>query len=68
MHIVFTLRRDGSDKGAVLTCDLLLQLRFAAPRSNVDEELRDACGDAIHSVRRRVAGGTGIAAAATAAP
>jgi hypothetical protein len=54
MHIVFALRR-GADAGtALLTCDLLLSLKIPAPQDNVDEELRDACGDALQAVRQRV--------------
>jgi hypothetical protein len=54
MHIVFALRR-GADAGtALLTCDLLLSLKIPAPQDNVDEELRDACGDALEAVRQRV--------------
>jgi hypothetical protein len=51
MHIAFTVRRGRDDKSTVLTCDLLLRLSIPAPQSNVDEELRDACGDAINNVR-----------------
>lgn len=52
MHIAFTVRHGQDDKSTVLTCDLLLSLSIPAPQENVDEELRDACGDAINSVRR----------------
>jgi len=55
MHIAFTLRHGKDPASTVLTCDLLLSLGIPAPQENVDEELRDACGDAIVSVRRTTA-------------
>lgn len=55
MHIAFTIRKGPDDDTTVLTCDLLLSLNVPAPQANVDEELRDACGDAIVSVRRTTA-------------
>ena len=56
MHIAFTVRPGADDKSSVLVCDLVLQPNVPAPQSALDEELRDACGDAIHSVRRTIAG------------
>ena len=40
------------EKSAIMTCDLLLVPNVPAPQDAVDEELRDACGDAINSVRK----------------
>lgn len=51
MHIVLKVQ-PGGDKQSVMTCDLLLSPGLPAPQSAVDEELRDACGDAIVSVRK----------------
>lgn len=54
MHLVFSLRKGADEKsGTVLVCDLLLSLDFPAPEGPLDEELRDACGDAITNVRAR---------------
>jgi len=52
MHIAFTLRPGADDKSAIMMCDLDLALSIPAPQGPLDEELRDACGDAINSVRR----------------
>jgi hypothetical protein len=52
MHIAFTVRPGTDDKSSVLVCDLVLQPNVPAPQSALDEELRDACGDAINSLRR----------------
>lgn len=54
MHIAFTVRPGIDDKSSVLVCDLVLQPNVPAPQSALDEELRDACGDAIHSLRRTI--------------
>lgn len=52
VHFIFTLRPAKEDKSStVLVCDLLLGLSIPAPQANVDEELRDACGEAIHHTR-----------------
>jgi hypothetical protein len=56
MHIAFTLRPGPDDKSSVLVCDLVLQPNVPAPQSALDEELRDACGDAINSLRRTLGG------------
>ncbi len=52
MHIAFNARAAADSKSTVLVCDLDLALAIPAPQDAVDEELRDACGDAIDSVRR----------------
>jgi hypothetical protein len=52
MHIAFTVRPGTDDKSSVMVCDLVLQPNVPAPQSALDEELRDACGDAINSLRR----------------
>lgn len=54
MHIAFTVRPGADDKSTVLVCDLVLQPNVPAPQSALDEELRDACGDAIHSLRKTI--------------
>jgi hypothetical protein len=53
MHIAL-MARPASDK-TVLECDLLLLPSVPAPQGAVDEELRDACGDAVKAVRRTTA-------------
>ncbi|MCL2723271.1 MAG: hypothetical protein FWD69_02445 [Polyangiaceae bacterium] len=53
MHIAFKVRPGPDDGSTILVCDLLLSLGIPAPQSNVDEELRDACGDALNAVRAR---------------
>ncbi|HVH40920.1 MAG TPA: hypothetical protein VM925_01215 [Labilithrix sp.] len=55
MHIAFTVRPGVDDKSSVLVCDLVLQPNVPAPQSALDEELRDACGDAINSLRKTIA-------------
>ncbi len=52
MHITFTTRPGPDEKSTLMTCDLNLALTIPAPQSAVDEELRDACGDAVNAVRR----------------
>jgi len=52
MHMVFTTCPGEDDKSTVMVCDLLLLPTVPAPASAVDEELRDACGDAINAVRK----------------
>jgi len=52
VHFVFTLLPAKEDKSStVVVCDLLLGLSVPAPQANVDEELRDACGEALHKTR-----------------
>jgi hypothetical protein len=53
MQIVFTLRQGPNEK-TILTCDLNLAINVPAPQNLLDEELRDACGDAVNAVRTRV--------------
>jgi hypothetical protein len=53
MQIVFSIR-PGPDKNTIFVCDLDLALNIPAPQAALDEELRDACGDAVNSVRARV--------------
>lgn len=55
MHIAFTVRPGTEEKNSVLVCDLVLRPNLPAPQSALDEELRDACGDAIHSLRKTIA-------------
>jgi len=55
MHIAFTVRPGADDNSTVLVCDLVLQPNVPAPQSALDEELRDACGDAIKSLRKTIA-------------
>ena len=53
VHMIFTMRPATEDKkSTVLVCDLLLGLNIPAPQGPLDEELRDACGDAINHVRQ----------------
>jgi hypothetical protein len=54
MHIAFTLRAGADDKQSIMVCDLILQPNVPAPQAALDEELRDACGDAINSLRATV--------------
>lgn len=55
MHIAFTVKPGPDDKSSVMVCDLYLRPTIPAPQWALDEELRDACGDAIRSVRRTLA-------------
>ena len=52
MQIAFAIKPGTDDKSTALTCDLVLQPNVPAPQSAIDEELRDACGDAIFSLRK----------------
>lgn len=52
MQIAFTIRPTADDK-TVLVCDLNLAISIPAPQSALDEELRDACGDALNAIRAR---------------
>jgi hypothetical protein len=56
MHIAFTVRPGADEKSTVIMCDLVLQPNVPAPQSALDEELRDACGDAIMSLRKTISG------------
>ena len=53
MQIVFTLRPGPDPKNTVLVCDLNLAINIPAPQDALDEELRDACGDAVNAIRAR---------------
>ncbi len=55
MNIAFTVRPGPDEKSSIMVCDLLLQPNVPAPQSALDEELRDACGDAIIALRKTVA-------------
>lgn len=55
MDIAWTIRPGADDKTSIMTCDLVLQPTVPAPQAALDEELRDACGDAINSVKKRLA-------------
>ena len=55
MQIVFTLRPGPDPKSTVLVCDLNLAINIPAPQDALDEELRDACGDAVNAIRARTA-------------
>jgi hypothetical protein len=48
-QVAWTLRSLG-DNTTVLKCDLLLLLNIAAPQTAVDEELRDAAGQAVDAI------------------
>jgi hypothetical protein len=54
MQIAFTIRPT-SDQKTILVCDLNLAINLPAPQAALDEELRDACGDAVNAVRARTA-------------
>ncbi len=49
LHVVWTMRAL-SDNATVLKCDLLLSLNVAAPQPAIDEELRDAAGQAVDAI------------------
>jgi hypothetical protein len=53
MQIAFTIR-PGPEQKTILVCDLNLAINLPAPQSALDEELRDACGDAVNAIRARV--------------
>ena len=55
MNLQFKMRRI-DDRFSILSCDLYLQPSFPAPQSAVDEELRDACKDAVNAVRDKAQG------------
>jgi hypothetical protein len=52
MQIVFTIRPT-LDQKTILVCDLNLAITLPAPQAALDEELRDACGDAVNAIRAR---------------
>ncbi len=47
--VIWTIRSLG-DNATVLKCDLLLSLNVAAPQPAIDEELRDAAGQAVDAI------------------
>ncbi|MFO0741041.1 MAG: hypothetical protein U0270_34400 [Labilithrix sp.] len=53
MHVAFTIKPGADANSTVMVCDLLLQPNVPAPQAALDEELRDACGDAINNVRKQ---------------
>jgi hypothetical protein len=54
MQIAFTIRpAPPPEQRTILVCDLNLAINLPAPQSALDEELRDACGDAVNAVRAR---------------
>jgi hypothetical protein len=53
MHVAFTIKPGADANSTIMVCDLLLQPNVPAPQSALDEELRDACGDAINNVRKQ---------------
>ncbi len=56
MQIVFTVRpAPAPEQKTILVCDLNLAINLPAPQAALDEELRDACGDAINALRARIA-------------
>lgn len=55
VHFVFTAMPSTRPGATILTCDLLLSLNFVAPQPAIDEALRNACGDAVSSVRAQLA-------------
>lgn len=55
VHFVFTAMPSTRSGATILTCDLLLSLNFIAPQPAIDEALRNACGDAVSSVRAQLA-------------
>jgi hypothetical protein len=55
MHVAFTIKPGADANSTIMVCDLLLQPNVPAPQSALDEELRDACGDAINNVRKQAA-------------
>jgi hypothetical protein len=52
MNVAWTVRPGPDDKSSIMTCDILLVPNVPAPQDALDEELRDACGDAINAVRK----------------
>ncbi len=51
MQIVFTVLPGRDAQSTVVVCDLNLAIHIPAPQEALDEELRDACGDALNAVR-----------------
>ena len=56
MQIAFTIRPGPRpEKETIFVCDLNLAINLPAPQAALDEELRDACGDAVNALRARTA-------------
>jgi hypothetical protein len=55
MNVAFTIKPGPDANSSVMVCDLLLKPNVPAPQSALDEELRDACGDAINNVKKLAA-------------
>jgi len=55
MHVQFKMRKV-DERFTIMSCDLYVAPTFPAPQSAVDEELRDACKDAVEAVRDRSQG------------
>ncbi|HWL87377.1 MAG TPA: hypothetical protein VNO21_16345 [Polyangiaceae bacterium] len=55
MHLQFEMRKV-DERFTILSCNLYVLPSFPAPQSAVDEELRDACKDAVEAVRDRSQG------------
>ena len=54
MQIAFTIRpAPAPEEKTILVCDLNLAINLPAPQAALDEELRDACGDAVNALRAR---------------
>jgi hypothetical protein len=51
-NLLMTMHRIG-DEESVLECDLLILPKVPAPQSAIDEELRDAAGQALDAIRDR---------------
>jgi hypothetical protein len=60
LHVVWTMRAI-DPQWTVLKADLMLKPGLPAPQAAVDEELRDACLDAVDAVHDRAQGSRGIA-------
>lgn len=54
MQIAFNIKPGVDEKSSTVVCDLVLQPNVPAPQAAIDEELRDACGDAMVSLRDRL--------------
>ena len=52
MNLIVTMRSIDASR-TVLMCDLSIELDFVAPQAAIDEELRDAAGDAVSAVKTR---------------
>ncbi|WP_394831830.1 hypothetical protein LVJ94_35475 [Pendulispora rubella] len=55
MHIQLKMRQI-DERFTVMSCDLYVEPNLPAPQSAVDEELRDACKDAVEAIRDKSQG------------